>query len=638
MAITNIFNKTRAVSGINQATSTNQGGHVLQAAPMLSATLAPKALSGATRHKPRLGKMLQEKGWITQEQLEAALLAQMQSPGKKLGEVLVEKGFIDALKLQDMLDAQTNEVDVEQQALPPLPADAAEYTVLDGRILYVLAGRQTQMALQSWVAEARRAGIEVAVKTCDMTALGELRSSTATASHATLPAIRATRRIIAQAVAERASDIHLTLRKKEDGNGYLRVQFRIDNDVEDRYQLPQNEGEVMIRAMFQGMAAVADAQYQETEDQHAVIANPALLRDEAGNDLGLTGIRLARAPLHDGMNLAARLLYRMNDAIYKDEHAILMGELIRRLGYSKRQVRVLLRLAQNTMGINPFTGPTGSGKSSSLANMILTMLRVRHGIRIITIEDPVEFVFASDFVWQYRIANANTDEEKNRAFSGKLKTSLRQDPDIIMLGEIRGLETAKEAVNAAITGHQVWTTLHVSDPFMIVRRLVAMGVDGFYLQDPKMLSSLIAQRLVKKLCPHCAIPATREAMVEAGGGIAGDNWDALMTWVTPEFPAENVRMAKPGGCECCNHKGTFGRTVVAQVIATDEDLLVQMVNEGPMRARKQYMARPDAELAMEGHAILKVLAGLVDIQSVVDALGPILPRPDDLRSLTLEDL
>ncbi len=618
MALTTIFNKgTRVLPGANVAASHEDRG-----------------MGG----KPRLGKMLLEKKWITQEQLEAALLAQMRSPGKKLGEILIEKGFISALKLQSLLDAQMEDVGVANgPVLPPLPADAAEYAVLDNRILYVLAGRQTQMALQSWVAEARRAGLEVTVKTCDMTTLSELRSSTATASHATLPAIRATRRIIAQAVAEKASDVHLTLRRKEDGNGYLRVQFRVNGDVEDRYQLPQSEGEMMIRAMFQGMAAVADAQYQETEDQHAVIANPALLRDEAGNDLGLTGIRLARAPLHDGMNLAARLLYRMDKKEGEDD-TVALGQLIRRLGYSQRQVNVLMRLAQSTMGINPFTGPTGSGKSSSLANMIITMLRVRHGVRIITIEDPVEFVFASDYVWQYRIANANTDEEKNRTFSGKLKTSLRQDPDIIMLGEIRGLETAKEAVNAAITGHQVWTTIHVSDPFMIVQRLVAMGIDGFYLQDPKMLSSLIAQRLVKTLCPHCAILATREAMVEAGGAIAGDNWDALMTWVTPEFPAENIRMAHPDGCDHCNHKGNSGRTVVAQVIATDEDLLVQMVTEGPMRARKAYMAHPDAELHMEGHAVLKVLAGMVDPRSVVDALGPILPRPADLRPLTREDL
>lgn len=518
--------------------------------------------------------------------------------------------------------------------IPALPQETSEYVVLDGQTLYVLTGRHTQVGLQSWLAEARRAGFEITLKSCDMNSLSELKSIHLTASHGKLPAIRAARKIIAQAVTEKASDIHFTLRKKENGSGYLRIQFRVNGELEDRSQMPESEGENMIRAMFQGMAAVADAQYQETEDQHAVIANPALLRDESGNDLGLTGIRLARAPLHDGMNLAARLLYRMNKKINDD--LIVTGEMIRKLGYSIRQTHQLLRLARQTMGINPFTGPTGSGKSSSLANLIITMLIVRSGVRIITIEDPVEFVFESDFVWQYKIANANTDEEKGRAFSGKLKTSLRQDPNIIILGEIRGLETAREAVNAAITGHQVWTTLHVSDPFMIVQRLVAMGVDGFYLQDPKMLSSLIAQRLVRTLCPHCAIPADKEKLIS--GGLDDEDFDALASWSSDVFPLDGLKMARDGGCEHCNHKGVMGRTVVAQVIPTDENLLVEMVNTGPMVSRKHYMERPDAEISMEGHAILKVLSGLVDPRDVVSELGPIIPRPDSFRPVTMEDL
>lgn len=518
--------------------------------------------------------------------------------------------------------------------MPTLPQETAEYVVLDGQTLYVLNGRHTYVGLQSWLAETKRAGFDVTMKSCDMNSLSELKSIHLTASHGKLPAIRAARKIIAQAVSEKASDIHFTLRKKENGSGYLRIQFRVNGELEDRSQMPESEGENMIRAMFQGMAAVADAQYQETEDQHAVIANPALLRDESGNDLGLTGIRLARAPLHDGMNLAARLLYRMNKKINDD--LIVTGEMIRKLGYSIRQTRQLLRLARQTMGINPFTGPTGSGKSSSLANLIITMLIVRSGVRIITIEDPVEFVFDSDFVWQYKIANANTDEDKGRAFSGKLKTSLRQDPNIIILGEIRGLETAREAVNAAITGHQVWTTLHVSDPFMIVQRLVAMGVDGFYLQDPKMLSSLIAQRLVRTLCPHCAIPADKEKLIS--GGLDEEDFDALASWASDVFPLDALKMARDGGCEYCNYKGVMGRTVVAQVIPTDENLLVEMVNTGPMVSRKHYMERPDAEISMEGHAILKVLSGLVDPRDVVSELGPIIPRPSNFRPLTLEDL
>jgi type II secretory ATPase GspE/PulE/Tfp pilus assembly ATPase PilB-like protein len=260
---------------------------------------------------------------------------------------------------------------------------------------------------------------------------------------------------------------------------------------------------------------------------------------------------------------------------------------------------------------------------------------MRHGVRVITIEDPVEYVFPSDYVWQYLIANANTDEEKNRAFAGKLKTALRQDPDIIMVGEIRGLEVAKEAVNAAITGHQVWTTLHVSDPFMIIQRLVAMGIDGFYLQDPKMLSSLIAQRLVKTLCPHRAIPAQEGHLVEQG--VDREDWDNLKSWVTDDFRLDGVRLKGPG-CGHCNGTGIKGRTVVSHVVPTDEDLLVTMVERGPMAARKSYLDRPDAEVPMEAHAVLKVLTGQVDPRFVAEMLGPIERRPENLRALTLEDI
>ena len=585
--------------------------------------------------KKPLGEILLESGVITAMQLDAALKARVDYPDKKLGEILVLKGFTTDTRINEALSQQSMAASGKQLELPPFPADMRDIAVLDGdpatgALLYLLAGRQGQTMVQSWVAEARRRGAIISIESCDMGTLVQIQNVNLASDAANLSVVRNVRRIISNAVAERASDIHMTLRERDGGKGYLQVQFRIDGSVEDRMQFTETEGARMIRAMFQGMAAVADASFRETEDQHAVIVNPALLRSESGQSLGLSGIRLAKAPLYDGMNLAARLLYRM-------EHADAAQDLIGMLGYSKRQIKILRKLARQTMGINPFTGPTGSGKSSTLANMIRTMLHIRPGNRIITIEDPVEFEFDSDFVWQYKIANANTDEEKSRAFSGKLKTALRQDPDIIMLGEIRGLETAKEAVNAAITGHQVWTTLHVSDPFMIVQRLVAMGIDGFYLQDPKMMSSLIAQRLIKVLCPHCSVPADREALI--ADGLDSEDWGNLMTWATDLFPVSGLRMkGHDKDCPHCHGRGTDSRTVVAQVIPTDEDLLVDMVSNGPMIARKNYQSRPNAEIPMEAHAALKMLRGITDPRFVVEMLGPIPRRPADLRDLTEDDV
>ena len=618
------FGRSRAAPGVGTGNADGTQGGVV-------------ASSKGAIGKPRpLGEILIGRGIISPMQLEIALKAQVEMPGKRLGEILVIKGFLSRERLAQVLTEQSTEIPGadhlegdkaagrKPSELPPLPHDVRDFAALDGHTLYVLAGRLGHMGVQSWKAEAARNGAQVRLESCDMTTLSQIQTVAAGNDSANLSAVRQVRRLIASAVAEKASDIHFTLREKEGGKGYLQVQFRTNGTVGDRLQYPQSEGEQMIRAMFQGMAAVTDAAFKETEDQHAVISSLAFLRDESGEDLGLSGIRLAKAQLMNGMNVAARLLYRMNTDRH---HEMLLSDL----GYSPRQLRTLHRLSRMTMGINPFTGPTGSGKSTTLANMILTILVTRHGIRIVTIEDPVEYEFLSDYVWQYRIANANTDEEKNRAFSGKLKTSLRQDPDIIMLGEIRGLETAREAVNAAITGHQVWTTLHVSDPFMIVQRLVAMGIDGFYLLDPKMLSSLIAQRLVKMLCTHCA--------ADAAGGIPDDldreDWDNLRTW--GERTSVRFRLAD-SSCPHCGGSGLHGRTVVAQVIATDDALLSDMIHQGPMIARTAYMARTDAELSMEAHGILKVLAGQVDPRDYVEMLGPIPPRPKDLRAFGEDDL
>lgn len=582
--------------------------------------------AGDGRAARPLGDLLVSSGAISAMQLEIALKAQKEAPGRRLGDILVDKGFLSQERLREALERQHNET--AAVTLPDFPVDMRDIAAYSGGTLYVLDGRQGLTVVQSWLAEARRAGAQVRIESCAMELLTQMRSMRAVTDAANLSAQRAVRRIVAQAVAEKASDIHLSLRSRPGGAGYMQVHFRIKGSLEKRMQFTETEGAQMIRAMFQGMAAVADANFRETEDQHAVITNPVQLRNEAGEALSISGLRLAKAPLHDGMNCAVRLLYEMDVAQAG-------ADLIGRLGYSRRQSQVLHMLARQTMGINLFTGPTGSGKSSTLASMIQTMLHTRPGSRIITIEDPVEFAFESDAVWQYKIANANTDEEKNRAFSGKLKTALRQDPDIIMLGEIRGLETAKEAVNAAITGHQVWSTLHVSDPFMIASRLIAMGIDGFYLQDPKMLSSLNGQRLIKTLCPHCAAPAERAALIL--GGLDPEDWDHLATWASDVFPLDGVRM-RGAGCTHCQGTGIQGRTVVAQVIPADEDLLVDMVNNGPMMARKHYLARTTAELPMEAHAALKILRGLTDPRFVVEMLGPIPARPANLRPLTEDDL
>lgn len=604
-------------------------------------------MSAQTPTRRRLGDILVERKLVTQAQLDQALRVQVQEQHtareavrngtktadlqrpRRVGDILVERQAIS----QSALDLVIDEI-VQQAKLPALPASTANAAVLVGHTLYVLSGRLSTVAIQSWLSDANRmaAGV-IDVLECSVQEFSNAKGrSSGSSDVAQLSAVKQVRQLIADAVGKKASDLHMTL--TEDANsGGLAVQLRVNGDLVPHREFTQEEGSQMIRAMFQGMAAVTDATVREGEDQHAVITDEAFLRSPSGSMLPLSGIRLARAPLVAGMNLAARLLYSRKETDTSEAR-------LARLGYSPRQLGNLAVLARTTEGVNAITGPTGSGKSTTLVQQIYAVLDARDGVRVITIEDPVEYEFRHPRVWQYRIANANTDEEKSAAFAGKLKTALRQDPDIIMVGEIRGLETAKEAINASLTGHQVWTTLHVNDPFMVVQRLAGMGVDKFFLTDPKMVSSLIAQRLVKTLCPHCSIPAGTQAPPE---GMAQSDWKHLMDWaeLTPFRGIDQVRLRGPQTkltCPHCAGSGFIGRTVVSQVILTDERLLLDMVNRGPADARRNYMGRADAEIDMRMHGLLKVLAGQVDPRSMISVLGPIEAVYPEVRNMEDSDL
>ncbi|NNM65058.1 MAG: Flp pilus assembly complex ATPase component TadA [Burkholderiales bacterium] len=439
--------------------------------------------------------------------------------------------------------------------------------------------------------------------------------------------------LIAEAVEKRASDIHLTLAADAEEGGLL-VQFRLNGSLRIVREIkPWADGDAMLRAMFQGMAKVADSQVREGDDQHAVISDAVFLRTADGQELPLSGVRLARSVTVRGMNLAARLLYRRRE----DGQISAQGSArLARLGYCARHQRSYARLARETMGINLFTGPTGSGKSTTLAQQLRAIVDARNDIRVITMEDPVEDEFDHPSIWQYLINNANSDEEKSTAFAGKLKTALRQDPDVIMVGEIRGLEVAREAINASITGHPVWSTLHASDIFMAMPRLVGMGVDRFMLGDPTVLTSLTAQRLVKTVCPHCA--ATVGDIQEI---LPADEAKALRMWARrAPFLGDlsRVRVRREGGCKHCQGTGESGRTVVAHVVLTDDTLLAELLEHGAAVARRNYAARSDAEPDMMAHGALKVLSGLVDPRDLVQALGAIKPPCEEQRDLTKEDL
>ena len=607
---------------------------------MITGFLGIGAVAGAARNGSgdtdhRLGRMLVAADLLTEEQLTEALKHQAQSEGKvRLGNVLQDMGFVTQDELRTIASDQA-----DSMGIPPLPDSAASYAIRVGHVVYVIDGQQGSIALLSWQQQVRnRVGDLLEISACPLEEWQRIKREAAGERKNDLGKHKAVRRATAlfdDATSRNASDIHLTLEKRENGEGGIIVQYRINGSLIRMPDMPLAHGEPMFRVLLQSMASGGDNDVNENVDQHAVISDPALLSGHSRQavQIALSGIRLARSPIMHGQCMALRLLYN-----HKSE-ARGTGRLTV-LGYSARHLHTYAHLARLTSGINLFTGPTGSGKSTTLFAQVNAIVDTREGIRVITMEDPVENEFKHPNIWQYKF-NAKSDEEKARVFAGKLKTALREDPDLIMVVEIRGLEVAQEAINASITGHPVWSTLHVTDPFAVIPRLVGMGVDRFMLADPSMLSSITAQRLVKTVCPYCEpvmMKNPRDILPEREAR-ALEEWAPL----TPFGDLAKVRLQSSGrvdGTECphCRGTGEGPRTVVAQVLPTDEDLLRDALEEGAAVARRKYMARDDCETGMMAHGILKVLSGRVDPRRLVDALGPLIPPARSHRKLTEDDL
>jgi type II secretory ATPase GspE/PulE/Tfp pilus assembly ATPase PilB-like protein len=250
------------------------------------------------------------------------------------------------------------------------------------------------------------------------------------------------------------------------------------------------------------------------------------------------------------------------------------------------------------------TGPTGSGKTTTL----YAFLKKIHSpdVKIITIEDPIEYHLPG-------IVQTQVESEKNYTFSEGLRSTLRQDPDVIMIGEIRDNETAQIAVNSSLTGHLVFSTLHTNSAAGSFPRLIDLGV------NPRIISSAInitlAQRLVRKLCPHCKqkVEMTAEEKTKI---------ESILNSITDknEIPAERASRFKPVGCEKCHMTGYIGRIGIYEGILTDENIN-KAIEYSTSEADIQKAASTQGILTMSQDGIIKVLSGttsLEELERVID--------------------
>lgn len=417
--------------------------------------------------------------------------------------------------------------------------------------------------------------------------------------------------IIQQAAAYGASDIHFMMRGE-----HTEIQVVIKGGLRVLSRVSQQEGEALTRAIYQGIAKTRDASYNPMDFQNAQIPGDALPLDA-----GLTSIRIVRGPCYpqaqDGAFMTMRLQYgtvqssgRRADLPQLELPRQPEGEMrLRGMGYTQKQLDKLRTLMDAPNGVVIFTGPTGSGKTTSMFEAMKDLARTKPQRRQVTIEDPVEYPM--DWAVQMAITGARNDAETGAAFGERIRVALRMAPNIILLGELRGPDVAVAALEAAVTGHQVWTTMHVTDPFLFVERLELMDrtrLDRRVFCDHKIVRGVVAQRLLPKLCPHCSV-----LLSDKPAALSKRIVSNLLTW----GDISKVRV-QGDGCTQCGHDGTLGRFAVAEVVVMDAAVMRDYIEHGSDVARSKYRAKPDADPSMLETAIAYAMAGALDPRAVED--------------------
>jgi general secretion pathway protein E len=404
--------------------------------------------------------------------------------------------------------------------------------------------------------------------------------------------------LIAAAASSRCSDIHVEVKRFE-----AQIFLRSDGVMAKLRDMPSATAQDFCQAAF-NMADASDASYKPYEFQGARITSLKTPLPE-----GVQAVRLQFNPLPDGGRyLVARLLYAQKVGKQAD---------IDELGYTRNQIFQIKRMRRKPIGINIISGPTGSGKSTTLQRSLDAALRdVNYEKNVITVEDPPEYEIVG--ARQLPVTNVKTEDERKEAFRAAIAASLRSDPDIVMIGEIRDFASASLAFQAAMTGHQVWASLHANSALAILDRLRDMGVELYRLSDETLVTGLIGQRLVRVLCPHCRLPFQKGI---DDGILPADRARIVCDAIGEDMARSRVFVGNPkGGCAHKCRSGYTGRTVVADVIQTDRNFM-EMYGKGEKTKAHAYWLEHLEGVTMPENALLKCVSGLVDPREVEDKVG-----------------
>lgn len=380
------------------------------------------------------------------------------------------------------------------------------------------------------------------------------------------PIIKLLNSIVFEAVKERASDIHIEPYERD-----VEVRFRVDGVLRPVLTPPKILQEA-LSSRVKILAGLDIAEKRLPQDGKIRLL-------VAGRDIF---VRVSVIPTSHGERIVLRLL---------DKEAGIIG--LDRLGLSADQVRELERLLSKSSGIILVTGPTGSGKTTTLYAALDTINSTRRNI--ITIEDPIEYQLKG-------IGQMQVNSKVGLTFAGGLRSILRQDPDVIMVGEIRDRETAEIAIQASLTGHLVLSTLHTNDTASAVTRLVDMKIEPFLVASS--LSAVLAQRLVRVLCTHCKL--SYDATAE----------EARLFHTPSGEPPAGLRLWKAPGCEHCHGTGYHGRTGIYEFLTVGGEMRSLILKQQDADAIKRSAAAKGMR-TMLADGLSKAASGVTSIEEVL---------------------
>jgi type IV pilus assembly protein PilB len=548
---------------------------------------------GLKQTRKRLGDLLVENGLITEEQLLSTL--KDKSPNQKLGDALLEKGYVTEQQLISVLEIQLNIPHISLYRYPfdttlfnIIPKEIARRKMLvplkkEGDKLFVAMADPMDFYAIDDLRLSTGFHIETAIATKDdilktiqkyydvedgfQDLLTEIAPNEKVTEDKIIdqdsPIVRLVNQILINGLQQKASDIHIDPQETK-----VVVRYRVDGILRTVRVLPKHMQNILI-ARIKIIANLDITEYRVPQDG----------RIKVNVDLHSIDLRVSLLPTVYGEKVVLRIL-DMGSALSD----------LDKLGFNKLNQNRFQSMIDKPTGIVLITGPTGSGKSSTLYAALNKLNSDQ--VNIITIEDPVEYQLEG-------INQIQVNTNVGMTFAAGLRSILRQDPNIIMVGEIRDKETAEVAVRASLTGHLVLSTLHTNDSLGTITRLIDMGVEPFLVASS--LSGIVSQRLLRKICRDCKeeqLPTKREIDIFARRGI------------------QIEKVVRGRGCASCNMTGYKGRMAIHEVLTINEEVRRAIMNEASFQTLREIAVKNKTVFLIDD-GLLKVKQGMTTTEEVL---------------------